>query len=108
MTKYHSPNLVVKVFTSATVWEFVDKVSRMCDLAPKYVEFKLSNGNIIKDLDYGKTLGELGIKNHDIITVNKNNYKDETGISHLIDSSTGKPKDIAKNNLIDPDTQKLT
>lgn len=27
-------NLVVKVYTSATVWEFVDRVSRMCDLAP--------------------------------------------------------------------------
>lgn len=38
------PNLIVRVLTSATVWEFVNKVSRMIDLAPHYVEFKLSNG----------------------------------------------------------------
>jgi hypothetical protein len=33
-TRPYFPSLVVKVFTSATVWEFVDKVARMCDLAP--------------------------------------------------------------------------
>jgi len=33
-TKLYFPNLIVRVFSSATVWEFVDKVSRMCDLAP--------------------------------------------------------------------------
>lgn len=43
-TRVNAPNLVVKVLTSATVWEFVDKVSRMCELAPQFVEVKLSNG----------------------------------------------------------------
>jgi hypothetical protein len=45
------------VLTSATVWEFVDKISRMCDLAPIYVEIKLPNDKKIKETDYGKTLG---------------------------------------------------
>lgn len=50
-------NLVVKLYTSATVWEFVDRVSRMCDLAPQFVTVKLSNGTEITNSDYGKTLG---------------------------------------------------
>jgi hypothetical protein len=33
-TRPYFPNLVVKVYSSATLWEFVNKVSRMCDLAP--------------------------------------------------------------------------
>jgi hypothetical protein len=40
-TKQNRPSFIVKVLTSATVWEFVDKVSRMIDLAPQYCEFKL-------------------------------------------------------------------
>jgi hypothetical protein len=72
-TRQYYPNLIVRVLTSATVWEFVDKVSRMCDLAPPYVDIRMSGGTKIKNTDYGKTLGELGIKNHDIITVKKNN-----------------------------------
>lgn len=76
-TRSYAPNLVVKVLTSATVWEFVDKVSRMCDLAPQFADFKLSNGTKIKDVDYGKTLGELGLRNHDIVTVKKNDADDD-------------------------------
>lgn len=42
-TKIHAQNLIVKVYSSATAWEFVDKVSRMCDLAPQYVDIRLAN-----------------------------------------------------------------
>jgi hypothetical protein len=66
-----APSLIVKVYTSATVWEFVDKVSRMCSLAPHFVQVKLSNSTVIRDTDYGKTLGEMGFKNYDIVTVSK-------------------------------------
>lgn len=76
-TRGYAPNLVVKVLTSATVWEFVDKVSRMCDLAPHYSDFKLSTGYKIKEVDYGKTLGEIGLRNYDIVTVKKNDVEDE-------------------------------
>jgi len=36
-TRPNHANIVVRVLSSATVWEFVDKVSRMVDLAPHYV-----------------------------------------------------------------------
>jgi hypothetical protein len=67
----HAPNIIVKVLTSATAWEFVDRVSRMVGLAPQYVEVKLKSGKVISEFDHGKTLGELGFSNYDIVTVNK-------------------------------------
>jgi hypothetical protein len=75
--------------TSATVWEFIDKVSRMCELAPQYVEVKLQ-GEKITESDYGKTLGELGLKNHDIVSVKRNDYEDDVQVEPLIDPETNK------------------
>lgn len=91
-TKPYYPKLVVRVFSSATVWEFVDKVSRMCDLAPQFVDVTLSGGKKVKDSDYGKTLAEIGMRNHDIITVKKN--RNET-------------PDVPQVPLIDPTTNEL-
>ena len=66
----------MKVLTSATVWEFVSKVSRLCDLAPIYVDIFMSNGENIKVTDYGKTLADLGFKNGEKLIVRKNGYED--------------------------------
>lgn len=79
---------MVRVLTSATVWEFVDRVSRMIDLAPHYVEFKLGDGTLIKVTDYGKTLRELSLKNYDIITVTKHDFEDEVKPRNVIDPTT--------------------
>lgn len=70
-TKPHASNLIVKAYTSATAFEFVDKVSRLIGLAPQYVVVSLKNGNSIKEQDNGKTLAELGFQNYDIVTVSK-------------------------------------
>jgi hypothetical protein len=75
-TRPYYPKLIVRVFSSATVWEFVDKVTRMCDLAPQFADVTLPGARRIKETDYGKTLSDIGLKNHDIITVKKN--KNET------------------------------
>jgi hypothetical protein len=37
MTRKDAPNFVVKALTSTSVWELIDAVSRMIDLAPQYV-----------------------------------------------------------------------
>ena len=37
LTSIKAENTVVKIFTSATVWEFRQEVSRLIDLSPKYV-----------------------------------------------------------------------
>jgi hypothetical protein len=68
--------MIMKVLTSATVWEFVSKVSRLCDLAPIYVDIVMSNGENIKVTDYGKTLADLGFKNGEKLIVRKNGYED--------------------------------
>ena len=68
--------MIMKVLTSATVWEFVSKVSRLCDLAPIYVDIFMSNGENIKVTDYGKTLADLGFKNGEKLIVRKNGYED--------------------------------
>ena len=68
--------MIMKVLTSATVWEFVSKVSRLCDLAPIYVYIFMSNGENIKVTDYGKTLADLGFKNGEKLIVRKNGYED--------------------------------
>ena len=88
------PSLVVRAYTSATVWEFVDKISRMCELAPQFVTVRLQNGQEIKDTDYGKTLKSLGLKNQQVVTLTQTNYE------------ATKTSDTCV--LIDPATNKLT
>lgn len=94
-TKLYFPNLVVRVYSSATVWEFVDKVTRMCELAPQYADVMLSGGKRIKDTDYGKTLGEMGMRNHDIITVKRNKFEEDIPHVSLIDPATKELTDAA-------------
>ena len=70
-TKIAAENIVVRVFTSSTVWEFRKEVSRLIDLSPRYVRFELPDGRRIKDSQNGMVLEELGLKNGEIITARK-------------------------------------
>jgi hypothetical protein len=56
MTSCKANNIVVSVFTSATVWEFRKEVSRLLDLAPKYVRFELPDKTAIRGSHNGMTL----------------------------------------------------
>jgi len=76
MTRKDAPNFVVKALTSTSVWEFIDAVSRMIDLAPQYVELKIMNGQTLTNLDYGKTLAEMGFVNKQILEINLNGFSD--------------------------------
>ena len=49
---------------------------------------KLSNGRIISDSDYGKTLGELGLRNYDVVIVTRNDVDDDLPHEVLIDPET--------------------
>jgi len=64
-------NLVVRLYTSATFWEFKKLVSAMLDLSPKYIAFKLSDGRDLSASDHGLIMEQLGIKNGDVITARK-------------------------------------
>lgn len=59
----NADSFVVRVQTSATVWEFISEVSKMVGLAPIYTSFKMPNGRKIKDSEHGKVLSQLGFKN---------------------------------------------
>ena len=60
----------------------------MVDLAPHYVQFKRSDGSLIKDTDYGKTLREISFKNYEVVTVKKLDFEDEVVPAHVIDPQT--------------------
>ena len=49
-------SIVVKLFSSATVWEFKKEVSQMLGLAPKYLKLALPNKELLKDSQHGMTL----------------------------------------------------
>jgi hypothetical protein len=67
-TRKGHPNVIVRVYTSASVWEFIQEVSYMLDTSPRFVKFTLPNGTDIKESDHGKVLAQLNLKNDDIIT----------------------------------------
>jgi hypothetical protein len=69
----------VKVFTSATVYEFVKEVAYMLDTAPQFMSLSLPNGNAIEEKDYGKTIAQLGLKNNDILNARSINCDKDLG-----------------------------
>ena len=48
--------VVVKLFTSATVWEFKKEVSEMIGLSPKYIKLTLPNNTVLLNNMHGMTL----------------------------------------------------
>ena len=66
-------SIVIKLYTSATVWELKREVSKMLGLSPKYMKLKLDDGSVLRDNMHGSTLQELGVKNGDILTATKIN-----------------------------------
>lgn len=76
-TRDKPQNLIVAVFTSATVWEFVSEVSKMLWLTPKHVQFKLSNGKLIDETMHGMVLAQLDFKQGDVVTASKVSVDDD-------------------------------
>jgi hypothetical protein len=70
-TRKQQANLVVRVYTSATVWEFIQEVSHMLDLSPTYCKFRLPNREDIQPTQHGMILSQLGLKNGDIIVARR-------------------------------------
>jgi hypothetical protein len=75
-TGKYKANVTVRCFTSATVWEFIQEVSYMLDLSPKYCKFILPDETEITNEDHGKIIEQLGLKNGDVIEAKRTN-KDE-------------------------------
>lgn len=74
----------MSIYSNATVWEFKKEVSKQLDLAPKYLKLERAQNKVIKDTDNGKTLGELGILNNEILSAHKVNIEEEVANAPLI------------------------
>lgn len=49
--------IYISIYQNATVWEFKNIVANQLDLAPKYLKLERHGGEIISDIENGKTLG---------------------------------------------------
>jgi hypothetical protein len=70
-------NMTMSVYSNATVWEFKKELARQLELAPKYLKIERGKGVVVKDIENGKTLGELGLQNNELITAYKINIEEE-------------------------------
>lgn len=52
-------NIMMSIYSNATVWELKKEVSKQLDLAPKYLKLERGSGKVLKDIENGKTLAEL-------------------------------------------------
>lgn len=77
-------SVVLSIYSNATIWEFKKEVAKALELAPKYLKIESNNGKMIKDLDNGKTLAELGYTNNDIFTAYKVHIEEEVVNAPLI------------------------
>lgn len=68
--------IVIKLYTSCTVWEFKSEVAKLLGLAPKYLEFELADKELLNDKEHGKDMQQLDLKNNAIITARKCSIKE--------------------------------
>lgn len=79
--------VVVKLFTSATVWEFKKEVSQMLGLSPKYIKLALPNKKVLHDNMHGMTLQQLAFKNNDVLTAQKTSVSEVVSEVPLVDAA---------------------
>lgn len=64
-------NIVMSIYSNATLWEFKKEVAKQLELAPKYLKLEKGQGRILKDIENGKTLAELEFTNNETVTAYK-------------------------------------
>lgn len=78
-------NILVTIYSNATVWEFKKVVAKMLDLAPKYLKLEISSSNkVISQNENGKTLAQLGLQSNDIVFAYKQQVDEEIPNAPLI------------------------
>lgn len=76
-TSNKTKNILMKIYSNATIWEFKKEVSKSLDLAPQYLKLEISGGRVIKDVENGKTLAQLGFQSNDFVTAHKVTVEEE-------------------------------
>lgn len=49
-------NIIMRIYSNATVWELKKEVAKQLELGPKYLKLEIGQNRTIKDIDNGKTL----------------------------------------------------
>ena len=65
------------MYSSATVWEFMMKVSKAVGISPRYSTIELSNGEQVLDTQHGMVISQLGIKTGDTVSIKKKKLKEQ-------------------------------
>lgn len=86
--------LEIKMYSSATVWQFLKVVTKALEFSPRYALVTLPNEEQIVDTMHGMVMSQLGIKNGDTITVKKKDIEEVIEKAPLIleDKSALVPK----------------
>lgn len=80
--------IVVKLYTSCTLWELKSEIARIFGLAPKYVELELPGKKIVNEKEHGFDMLHFGIKLNDIITARKISLNEFIPQAKLVDEET--------------------
>ena len=68
--------IVIKLYTSCTVWEFKSEVAKLLGLTPMYLEFQFPGKKILQEKEHGIDMQQLGLKSNEIITARKISIKE--------------------------------
>jgi len=63
--------IVLKLYTSCTLWEFKSEIAKLLGLAPKYLELEFPGKKMLDDKEHGIDMQQLCLKKNDIITARK-------------------------------------
>ena len=80
--------IVVKLYTSCTLWELKSEIARIFGLAPKYVELELPGKKIVNEKEHGFDMQHFGIKLNDIITARKISLNEFIPQASLVDEES--------------------
>ena len=80
--------MIIKLFTSCTLWELKSQISKLLGLAPKYLELEFPGKKILDDRDHGVDMQQLGLKKNDIIKARKVSINENIPQADLVDEET--------------------
>ena len=80
--------IIIKLFTSCTLWELKSQISKLLGLAPKYLELEFPGKKILDDRDHGVDMQQLGLKKNDIIKARKVTINENIPQADLVDEET--------------------
>ena len=80
--------IILKLYTSCTLWELKNEISKLLGLAPKYLELEFPGKKILDDRDHGIDMQQLGLRKNDQIKARKASINENIPQAKLVDEET--------------------